>query len=62
VKSCALPWCAETIIPEQSAREAGKMQLEGKDYVVTGGDVMHFRFNVQGSVQTNSDRSAVNLL
>jgi ribosome-binding ATPase len=31
---------------EPGAREAGKMRLEGKDYVVRDGDVMHFRFNV----------------
>lgn len=31
---------------EQGAKEAGKMRLEGKDYVVNDGDVMHFRFNV----------------
>jgi len=31
---------------EQGAKEAGKMRLEGKDYVVKEGDVMHFRFNV----------------
>ncbi len=31
---------------EAGAREAGKMRLEGKDYVVQDGDVMHFRFNV----------------
>jgi ribosome-binding ATPase YchF (GTP1/OBG family) len=30
---------------EAGAREAGKMRLEGKDYVVRDGDVMHFRFN-----------------
>ncbi len=29
---------------EQGAKEAGKMRLEGKDYVVQDGDVMHFRF------------------
>ena len=29
---------------ETGAREAGKMRLEGKDYVVADGDVMHFRF------------------
>jgi GTP-binding protein YchF len=29
---------------EQGARDAGKMRLEGKDYVVQDGDVMHFRF------------------
>lgn len=31
---------------EQGAKEAGKWRLEGKDYVVKDGDVMHFRFNV----------------
>jgi GTP-binding protein YchF len=31
---------------EQGAKEAGRMRLEGKDYVVRDGDVMHFRFNV----------------
>ena len=31
---------------EQGAKAAGKMRLEGKDYIVQDGDVMHFRFNV----------------
>jgi GTP-binding protein YchF len=31
---------------EQGAKEAGKWRLEGKDYVVRDGDVVHFRFNV----------------
>ncbi len=31
---------------EQGAKVAGKMRLEGKDYIVRDGDVMHFRFNV----------------
>jgi ribosome-binding ATPase len=31
---------------EAGAREAGKMRLEGKEYIVQEGDVMHFRFNV----------------
>ena len=31
---------------EAGAKEAGKMRVEGKDYVVKDGDVMHFRFNV----------------
>lgn len=31
---------------EQGAKEKGKMRLEGKEYVVADGDVMHFRFNV----------------
>ena len=31
---------------EHGAKEAGKLRLEGKDYIVKDGDVMHFRFNV----------------
>jgi GTP-binding protein YchF len=31
---------------EHGAREAGRLRLEGKDYIVQEGDVMHFRFNV----------------
>jgi GTP-binding protein YchF len=31
---------------EQGAKDAGKWRLEGKEYVVKDGDVMHFRFNV----------------
>ncbi len=31
---------------EQGAKEAGKWRLEGKDYIVIDGDVVHFRFNV----------------
>ena len=31
---------------EQGAKDAGRMRLEGKDYIVRDGDVMHFRFNV----------------
>ena len=46
--------CAETISyddfiacgSETIAKQSGKMRLEGKDYVVRDGDVMHFRFNV----------------
>ena len=46
--------CAETVSwrdyvdcgGEQKAKQAGKLRLEGKDYVVQDGDVMHFRFNV----------------
>ncbi len=46
--------CAETISwrdylacgSEQEAKKIGKLRLEGKDYVVQDGDVMHFRFNV----------------
>lgn len=30
---------------ELAAKEAGKMRLEGKDYIIHDGDVMHFRFN-----------------
>ncbi|MEO7729319.1 MAG: redox-regulated ATPase YchF [Burkholderiales bacterium] len=31
---------------EHGSKEAGKMRLEGKEYIVRDGDVMHFRFNV----------------
>ena len=31
---------------EQGAKEAGRLRLEGKDYIVQEGDVIHFRFNV----------------
>jgi ribosome-binding ATPase YchF (GTP1/OBG family) len=31
---------------EQGAKDAGKWRLEGKDYNVQDGDVIHFRFNV----------------
>ena len=31
---------------EAAVREAGKLGVEGKEYVVQDGDIMHFRFNV----------------
>jgi GTP-binding protein YchF len=31
---------------EQSVKEAGKLSVEGKEYIVQDGDIMHFRFNV----------------
>jgi hypothetical protein len=31
---------------EQGAREAGRWRLEGKDYIIADGDVIHFKFNV----------------
>ncbi|MBR7013897.1 MAG: 50S ribosomal protein L23, partial [Prevotella sp.] len=31
---------------EAAVREAGKLAVEGKEYVVQDGDIMHFRFNV----------------
>jgi len=31
---------------EAACREAGKLRIEGKEYIVKDGDVMHFRFNV----------------
>ena len=31
---------------ETAVREAGRLNIEGKDYVVCDGDIMHFRFNV----------------
>ncbi len=46
--------CAETISyedyilhrGEQGSREAGRLRLEGKEYIVQDGDIIHFRFNV----------------
>ncbi len=35
-----------TLGGEHKAKEAGKMRIEGKEYIVKDGDVMHFRFNV----------------
>ena len=35
-----------TLGSEAKVKEAGKMSVEGKEYVVTDGDLMHFRFNV----------------
>ena len=31
---------------EQGAKDAGKWRLEGKEYILSDGDVIHFRFNV----------------
>jgi len=31
---------------ESGAKEKGKLRIEGKDYIVQDGDVLHFRFNV----------------
>ncbi len=35
-----------TLGSENAVKEAGKMNVEGKDYIVQDGDIMHFRFNV----------------
>ena len=35
-----------TLGGEQGCKAAGKLRMEGKEYVVQDGDVMHFRFNV----------------
>jgi ribosome-binding ATPase YchF (GTP1/OBG family) len=35
-----------TLGSEKAAREAGKIAIEGKEYVVQDGDIMHFLFNV----------------
>lgn len=35
-----------TLGSEAAVKEAGKMKVEGKEYIVQNGDVMHFRFNV----------------
>ena len=34
------------LVTEAACREAGKLSVQGKDYVVQDGDIMHFRFNV----------------
>jgi ribosome-binding ATPase YchF (GTP1/OBG family) len=31
---------------EAAVRDAGRMQVEGKDYTVNDGDILHIRFNV----------------
>ena len=31
---------------EAAVKEAGKLSIEGKEYIVRDGDIMHFRFNV----------------
>jgi ribosome-binding ATPase YchF (GTP1/OBG family) len=31
---------------EQALHQAGKLQIQGKDYVVADGDILHVRFNV----------------
>mgnify|MGYP000834076587 FL=1 len=35
-----------TLGGETGVKEAGKLGIEGKEYVVQDGDIMHFRFNV----------------
>jgi ribosome-binding ATPase YchF (GTP1/OBG family) len=34
---------------EAGTRDAGRLRLEGKEYVVAGGDVMHFRSATRGA-------------
>ena len=36
----------ETLKSEKSVQEAGKLHLEGKDYLMQDGDIVYFRFNV----------------
>ena len=43
---------------EQGAKEAGRMRLEGKEYVVKDGDVLHFRLNVWGQATGGAGRPA----
>ena len=31
---------------EKAVQEAGKLRLEGKEYIIQDGDIVHFRFNV----------------
>ena len=40
------PEVASVGLTEAKAREAGRLRIEGKDYVVQDGDVVEFRFNV----------------
>ncbi len=35
-----------TLRGEQACKTAGKMRLEGKDYIPSEGDIIHFRFNI----------------
>ena len=35
-----------TLGSEAAVKEAGKLSIEGKEYIVRDGDIMHFRFNV----------------
>ena len=35
-----------TLKSEAACREVGKLRIEGKEYIVQDGDIMHFRFNV----------------
>ena len=42
----------------QKAKEAGKVRMEGKDYVMADGDVVEFRFNVGGYTELNDRRLA----
>ena len=47
IRAEVIPW--DTLVEyksEAAVKAAGKMRVEGKDYVVKDGDVMHFRFNV----------------
>jgi len=39
-------WCEETGRISNFAKAAGLMRVEGKEYIVKDGDVIHFRFNV----------------
>ena len=43
VQTCALPI---SLGSEKACRDAGKIGVEGKEYVVQDGDIMHFLFNV----------------
>jgi GTP-binding protein YchF len=47
---------------EAGARDAGKLRLEGKEYVVADGDVMHFRYNFSGDIGKMTVPAAAALL
>ena len=42
----ALEGSLDELAAEAAVKEAGKLGVEGKEYVVQDGDIMHFRFNV----------------
>ena len=47
IKAEVIAYCDYDVLgTEAAARAAGKLRIEGKEYVVKDGDVMHFRFNV----------------
>ena len=47
IRAEVIPYATFTKLgSEQAVKDAGLLQIEGKDYVVADGDIMHVRFNV----------------